>query len=304
MIVMSISCAELSKGQTFAIQSQTSALSFTNLSYGPHERNSLDLWQSKGESPRPLLVYIHGGAWTGLTKNDVLTAVDIDAWLAKGVSVASVDYRYSTDAILPAPVHDAARAIQFLRYKAQELNIDSSHIALQGGSAGGCSTLWILFHDDLADSSSSDPVSRESSRVQGAVAQFPQTSIDPVMLNDWIGILAASHGMIFKAFGAQSYSDLMQNYNDHKPLLDEFSPINHMDPGDPPLFIIYYSGDITLPPASSVKAIHHGMFGIKLKEKADEIGYSKCDLSIPGIATPAHYATPNQFLEAVLLGTE
>jgi acetyl esterase/lipase len=226
--------------------------------------------------------------------------VDIAGWLAKGVSVASIDYRYSTDAILPAPVYDAARAIQFLRYKAAELNLDPSHVALQGSSAGGCSALWILFHDDLADPASSDPVLRESTRVQGALGQSPQTSIDPVILTNWIGELAASYPMIFKSVGAGSYTNLMQNYAQYKPLLDEFSPINHLDADDPPLFLTY-SPDMTFPPLAPDAAIHHGMFGVKLKEKADAIGYTKLNLLIKGTSVPQHYATADLFLNAVLL---
>jgi acetyl esterase/lipase len=226
--------------------------------------------------------------------------VNITNWLKKGVSVASIDYRYSTDAVLPAPVHDAARAVQFLRYKAAELNINPSRIALQGSSAGGCSALWILFPNDLADSSSPDPVLHESTRVQGAYGQSAQTSIDPVVLNSWIGTLAASYPMIFNAVGAGSYANMMANYEQYKPLFDEFSPINHLDANDPPVFLTY-SSDMTLPPATAAAAIHHGMFGVKLKEKADATGYSKCDLLIQGTSVPAHYATGQAFLEAVLL---
>lgn len=287
------------EAQLFAVQSQP--IVPVTLAYGPHARNTLDFWKAGGQGPRPLLVYIHGGSWTGNDKTQVFQYVDVTNWLSKGVSVASIDYRYSTEAILPAPVHDAARAVQFLRSQAQALNIDPSHVALWGTSAGGCSTLWLLFHDDLADPLSSDPVLRESTRVQGAYGMFPQTSIDPVTLTSWIGALAASYPMIYNSVGAGSYANLMANYAQYKPLLDEFSPINHMDADDPPLFLSY-SSDMTLPPATSAAAIHHGMFGVKLKEQAGAIGYNKVDLLIKGTSTPTHYANADEFLNNVLLG--
>jgi acetyl esterase/lipase len=274
---------------------------FTNVAYGEHERQVLDLWIGKGDTPRPLLIYIHGGAWMSSDKSQIIGRVNITNWLEKGVSVASISYRYSTTDILPAPVLDAVRAIQFLRYKAAELNIDPSRIALQGGSAGACSALWIAFHDDIADPSAADPVMRESSRVQGVYAGSAQTGIDPVLLNEWIGPLVASHSMIYTAVGASSYSAMMSNYARYKPLLDECSPINHLDVQDPPVFLTY-PADMTLPPPDAATAIHHGMFGVKLKEKADAIGYSKCSLSIPGTAVPEHFSHPDLFLEAVLLG--
>ncbi|MCF7816454.1 MAG: alpha/beta hydrolase [Kiritimatiellales bacterium] len=286
--------------EALLVSVQPQPISPVTLSYGPDARNTLDLWKAGGSKPNPLLVYIHGGSWTGNDKSQVFQYVDVTNWLEKGVSVASIDYRYSTDAILPAPVHDAARAIQFLRRNAAELHIDSSHIALIGSSAGGCSAVWLLFHDDLADPTASDPVLRESTRVQGAWGQIPQTSIDPVVLTNWIGELAASHHMIYQAVGAANYAAMMANYAQYKPLLDEFSPINHMDAGDPPLFLTY-SANMTLPPATPAAAIHHGTFGVKLKEKAAAIGYAKLDLLIKGTSVPEHYATVEAFLDAILL---
>ncbi len=297
IVAVFISSVFAAEAQLVSIQTQP--IVPVTLSYGPDAKNTLDLWKAAGTQPRPLLIYIHGGSWTGNDKTQVSKYVKVADWLAKGVSVASIDYRYSTDAILPAPVYDAARAVQFLRSQAQVLNIDPSHVAL-GTSAGGCSTLWLLFHDDLADPLSSDPVLRESSRVQGAYGMFPQTSIDPVTLTNWISGLAASYPMIYRSVGASSYTNMMQNYAQHKPLFDEFSPINHMDAQDPPLFL-YYNPDLTLPPLTADAAIHHAMFGIKLKEQAATIGYTKLDLLIKGTSVPEHYATAEEFLNAILL---
>ncbi len=269
------------------------------LTYGTHERNTLDLWKAAGDEPHPLLIYIHGGGWTGGDKSQIDGRVAIETWLAKGVSVASIDYRYSTDAILPVPVHDAARAVQFLKYKAQELKLDPDRFALQGGSAGGCSSLYILFHDDLADPSATDPILQESTRVVGVYGQFPQTSIHPDTLNDWIGVEAASYPMIYTAVGAANYVELTNNLASYEALLNEFSPITHMDANDPPLYLSYPS-DMTLPAATAAAAIHHGMFGVKLKEQADAIGYTNVTLSIPGTVDAAIDATT--FLETILLG--
>jgi hypothetical protein len=58
---------------------------------------------------------------------------------------------------------------------------------------------------------------------------------------------------------------------------------------------------MTLPPSTPAAAIHHGLFGVKLKEKADEIGYTTISLRIPGSVVPETYANGNLFLESVLL---
>src|SRR4029077_7525610 len=124
-------------------------------SYGQYKSNVLDIWQAQGDGPRPLLVYIHGGGWLGGDKKQ--SGPKIQAYLDKGISYAAINYRHTSEAPLPAPVHDAARAIQFLRTKAAEWNIDVNHIALTGGSAGACTSMWILLHDDLADPKAKDP---------------------------------------------------------------------------------------------------------------------------------------------------
>ncbi|MEO2047672.1 MAG: hypothetical protein ABGX16_13990 [Pirellulales bacterium] len=55
-------------------------------------------------------------------------------------------------------MHDAARALQLVRSKATEWNIDKQRIGASGGSAGACSSLWLAFHPDMANPASSDPV--------------------------------------------------------------------------------------------------------------------------------------------------
>src|ERR1043166_5255563 len=106
-------------------------------SYGPHERNKLDVWLAKSEKPAPLLIFIHGGGWAGGDKADVPAKL-VTVMLAQGISVASINYRYSTIAPLPAPVHDAARAVQFLRSNAGAWNLDAKRFGAYGISAGGC----------------------------------------------------------------------------------------------------------------------------------------------------------------------
>jgi len=265
--------------------------------YGPHEMNVLDLWKAKGEGPRPLLVYIHGGGWVGGDKSK--SGPGIQAFLDRGISVAAVNYRLSGDAPLPAPVHDAARAVQFLRSKAKDWNIDKDHIALTGGSAGACTSMWILLHDDLADPKSEDPVLRESTRVQGAAVGGGQTSIDPKVIEPWLGPNVLKHRMINMAVGEKTMEGALKNYEKHKALYYEFSPYNHVSKDDPPLFMSY-GNDMTLPSKSSGHGIHHPVYGVKLKEKSDSVGH-ECHLLIRDVSKSDKYANANEFLYGVLL---
>src|SRR5437764_13472127 len=77
------------------------------------------------------------------------------------------------------PLGDAARALQFVRSKAKEWNLDKTKIGATGGSAGGCTSLWLAFHDDMADKESKDPIARESTRLHCAAVNGAQVSRAP-----------------------------------------------------------------------------------------------------------------------------
>src|SRR5580700_1552901 len=70
--------------------------------YGPHERNVFDLYKAKSDKPTPLVMYIHGGAFLAGGKYLVSEQL-LDACAKAGISVASINHRYSTQAVFPAP---------------------------------------------------------------------------------------------------------------------------------------------------------------------------------------------------------
>src|SRR5262245_56703268 len=163
-----------------------------DVAYGAHPRHKLDFWQAKSDTPTPLVVLIHGGGWVNGDKSTYATG-QIKPLLDAGISVAAINYRFIDHAMeekveppVKAPLHDAARAIQFLRSKAGEWNLDKKRVTASGGSAGACTSLWLAMHDDLADPSSSDPMARESTRLTAAAVNGAQTSLDPKQLKEWI----------------------------------------------------------------------------------------------------------------------
>lgn len=275
-------------------------VSHLDVAYGPDPANVLDIWIAPGEGPRPLHVYIHGGGWTG---GDKFRKGDPQKyWLARGISYAAINYRHTPQHPLPAPVHDAARAIQFLRSKADEWNIDRDRICLSGGSAGACTSMWLLCHDDLADPDATDPVLRESTRVSGAAVAGGQTSIDPKQIEPWLGPMVLQHRMINMAVGEKTIEAALKNYAQHKALYVEFSAYNHVSSDDPPLFMTY-GGDMTLPSKNAGHGIHHPVYGVKMKEKADRVGM-ECHLLIGDgtVSRSETYRNANEFIEAILLG--
>lgn len=265
-----------------------------DVAYDVHDKTKLDFWQAEGPGPHPIYVYIHGGGWIGGDKD---TNADPTPYLKKGISYASVNYRLTGEAPLPAPVHDAARAIQFIRSKAGEWNLKKDRMVLTGGSAGACTSMWLLCHDDLADPDSEDRVKRESTRVQGAVVGGGQTSIDPKQIEPWLGENVLKHRMINMAVGEKTIEGALANYAKHEALYKEFSAYNHVSKDDPPLYMSYGS-DMTLPSKSAGHGIHHPVYGVKMKEKCDSVGQT-CYLRIPKHSEPE--INSNEFVYSILL---
>ena len=250
-----------------------------DVSYGPHEKQKLNFWKIEADKPVPLLVHIHGGGWLGGKKQEKTSPNS----LRQGYNYCSIGYRLAGVKLLPAAVYDAARAVQFLRSKAEEWNIDPKRIAVTGGSAGAASSLWLAYHDDLADPDSQDPVLRYSSRVCGAIGMGGQTTLDPFLLEKSIGLAAIRHPMIWKTLGAKSHEHLMKNWDKYKELSIECSPMTHVSKGDPPVWIRY--GKPAPVPVINGDGIHHAGFGRLLKEKCDKSGI-ECHLQVAGGEQP------------------
>jgi hypothetical protein len=241
---------------------------FRDVAYGPHEMNKLDFWKAESKTPTPLVFNIHGGGWGGGSKE----LKESPSLLTNGVSFVSINYRLARgENKLPCSLHDAARALQFVRSKAKEWNIDPKRIIATGGSAGGCSSLWLACHDDMANPKSDDPVERESTRLLAAAVISSQTTIDPILLKKRIGTAATAHGMIWASVGAKSEKDLFDHWDNYKALSLECSPLTHLGKDDPPVYMSYIDNR-PMPIASN--GIHHAEFGRIFKEASDAIGHN------------------------------
>ena len=163
------------------------APTFADVAYGPHERNKLDFWQAKSDKPAPIVVFIHGGGFRSGDKSRWQSTPELKQLLDQGISCAAINYRFLTHAPIQDILHDAAHAVQFIRSRSAEWNIDKTRIAAQGGSAGAGTSLWLATRDDLADPAASDPVLRESSRVCAAVINSTQATYDITRWESFLG---------------------------------------------------------------------------------------------------------------------
>lgn len=265
--------------------------------YGKHERNVLDFWKAESEEPTPVAFVIHGGGWKGGSKERLDRFTDPNALLKAGISVVAINYRYVTSTEKPpvkAPLHDAARALQFVRSKAKAWNLDKKRIGAAGGSAGACSSLWLAFHDDLVDPKSKDPVARESSRLSCAAVTGAQTTLDPKQMVEWTpNSRYGGH-----AFGLRSFGDFLKQREKILPWIAEYSPYALVTKDDPPVYLIYRT-----PPAigkAQKDPTHTSNFGVKLQEHCKTKGVA-CELVYPGQAKVKH-ENPTVFLISQLKG--
>jgi carboxylesterase type B len=248
--------------------------SFENERYGEHERNTFDIWLAESKEPTPLVIYIHGGGFTTGDKSKYFDSEDLVRFLESGVSVATINYRFMTEAPygIVASLNDAKRCLQYIRFNADKFNIDKKRIACSGGSAGAGTALWLAFSDDMADPGSDDPVLRESTRLICAGAFATQSTYDIFQWEKILGIPVARTTeqmiAIAAAFGLEYSveSDLYKQYVIRK----ELDFLGKMDKDDPPFFV--YNKHKAGVPSDQDDINHHPLHAKALKERAMEVG--------------------------------
>lgn len=252
--------------------------------YGSHPKQVLDFYKAESDKPTPLVFYIHGGGWTHGEKQPVSVA----NYLKAGISVVSIQYRFTSDAVAEGqwppvewPLHDAARALQTVRSKAKEWNIDKTRIGATGGSAGACSSLWLAFHNDMADPKSSDPIAHESTRLLCAAVNVPQTTLDPQQMKDWTP--NSKYGG--HAFGFLNFAEFLAGREKVMPWIKEYSPYEHVSSDDPSIYMSF-------PTAPAIgqdqkDPTHTANFGVKLQEHCKEKGVA-CEVVYPGAPDVKH----------------
>ncbi|MDD2382324.1 MAG: alpha/beta hydrolase [Mariniphaga sp.] len=246
----------------------------TEEKYGPHPRNTFDIWLAKSEAPTPLVIYIHGGGLVGGDKSKYFQSPDLVRFLDAVVSVATINYGFMTEAPfgIKACLNDSKRCVQYLRYQAKKYNIDKNRIACSGGSAGAGTSLWLAFTDEMADPENSDPVLRESTRLTCAGAFATQSTYDIFQWEKHIGIPMADTQVqlqaIAMAFGFTQVKeiDLLAQHEIRKDL--DF--LNKMDKNDPPVFVFNkHKNGI---PTNEDEMNHHPLHAKAIRDKAVEVG--------------------------------
>ncbi len=277
------------------LQVATPAPDFENVPYGSHKSQRIDIWLTDSPKPTPLVAFIHGGGFRGGRKESIRKGRTVAGFLQAGISVAAIEYRLIGVAPLPAAHEDATRAIQFIRSKAKEWNIDKNRIGAFGGSAGAQLCMYLAFHDDMTEPDSPDPIARESTRLACVATSGGQTTMLVNWWKKWIPGYTEPQRDFKASFGATTEKEYIEK-------AEKVSALLLASKDDPPIYMSYRMAPQEPVPSDTKKArgwkVHNVMFGVKLKEKLDKLGVEAV-LVYPGVKSK--YKSQLDFFKQKLL---
>ena len=121
-----------------------------HIAYGDSLRQHLDLYLSdQPRQSRPLIVFVHGGAWSHGHKQDYRFVGE--AFACEGYDVAIINYHLAPTHIFPTSVDDLALALNYLHAQQQQLEIVTQNIILMGHSAGAFNVMSVLYSAQAYD---------------------------------------------------------------------------------------------------------------------------------------------------------
>lgn len=118
----------------------------TDVVYGPHERNKLDIYTSASATgPQPVVIFIHGG---GHVRGDKKDAANVGRYFARqGFVTLVMNYRLAPAATFPSGPEDVAAIIRWAKANAAANGGDAGSIFLVGNSAGSMNVAGYAFFE-------------------------------------------------------------------------------------------------------------------------------------------------------------
>ena len=200
------------------------------------EELALDLYMPAGVESPPLVVFVHGGAWRFGSR----AAVDAIDLVDHGLAIASVSFRLSPVAPLPAQVHDIKGAIRFLRAHADRYGYDADRIGITGTSSGGHLAALVGL------TNGSEPHEGEvggnldvSSDVQAVVSYFGASNLTSILRQSTPFGLNVREPALELLLGG--------SVEDQVNLARFGSPVYQVDEFDPPLLLLHGDQDPQMP---------------------------------------------------------
>lgn len=219
----------------------------TNIAYVENgSRNQvLDLYlpEQPSEKPLPLVIWIHGGAWMGGSQANPPVV-----YLAgKGFAVASIQHRFSSEAIWPAQAYDCKAAIRFLRDNAAKYKFDPDRFGVGGDSSGGHLAAFVGTSGDVKELEGDLGHAGVSSRVQAVVDWFGPT--DLTVMGQQAGPTSVIQHDSANSPESRLLGGPIQEKHD---LARTANPLTYIDKTDPPFLIMHGDNDQLVPLGQSI----------------------------------------------------
>lgn len=211
----------------------------------------LDLFYPKDADKRvPLIVWIHGGAWSG---GDKTVRQQQLSYLKEGYAIASVEYRFSQVATFPAQIEDCKAAIRWLRAHAKEFHLDAEHIGVWGSSAGGHLAALLGTSGGVKDLEGALGNPDQSSRVQAVVDWF-----GPADLASMSAQQSNNSKMNHDAPSSPESKLIGGPVPENREKASRASPVTYVSKDNPPFLIMH--GDVdALVPVKQSEALHEAL---------------------------------------------
>jgi acetyl esterase/lipase len=196
----------------------------------------LDLYLPAGVRRPPLVVWVHGGAWSAGTKAQYPKEL-----VERGFAVASLDFRQTPEARFPANVHDIKAGIRFLRAKAGDYGYRTERIAIAGASSGAhlAALVGVTHGNKELEGAVGPEFLDRSSGVQAIVSYFGASNLTTILAQSTPFGLNVRRPALERLLGA-----LPENA---KELALLASPVSHVDRSDPPLLLLHGDQDPQMP---------------------------------------------------------
>ncbi|MEO8078149.1 MAG: alpha/beta hydrolase [Acidobacteriota bacterium] len=196
----------------------------------------LDVYsRADSPGPHPTLIFIHGGGWTGGTKE--ASVVSLLPYLEMGWNAVNVEYRLARVSQAPAAVEDCLCALRWVIRNAKQYGFDPARLVVSGGSAGA----------HLALTTGLVPASA------GLDRQCPgQEELKVAAIVNWYGITDVAdllEGQNMKAYAVQWLGSAPNRVE----IARLVSPLTYVRPGIPPIITIQGDADPTVPYSHSVR---------------------------------------------------
>lgn len=151
-------------------EKNNSIAAFEDLVYNSVDENRelhLDIFRPKNKNICPALIMIHGGGWR--SGNKIMQRPMAQAIATEGFVTIAVEYRLSLEAKYPAAVHDIKTAIRFVKDNAENFNIDTTKIAIEGESAGGQLAMLVAMTNGITHFDGDRCGTKSTSNVHAAI---------------------------------------------------------------------------------------------------------------------------------------